>query len=117
MTIDPFNLEGLRLPPGQLPEKSVTVPLQLQKRRKHFIKVPWTWHERLAKARHAATHKVALQILYQHWKNGGKPFTLANNALNGVSRWQKSRALAELEAFGLITVQRRKRKSPLVTVV
>jgi hypothetical protein len=53
-------------------------------------------------ARHAATYKVAAQILYQYWKNNGEAFTLGNSALNGVSRWQKSRALAELEAFGLI---------------
>jgi hypothetical protein len=117
MTIDPFSVENLRLPPSEIDKKSVTVPLRLQKRRKHFIKVPWTWHERLVEARHTATYKVAAQILYQYWKNNGEPFTLGNNALNGVSRWQKSRALAELEAFGLIAVERRKRKSPLVTVV
>jgi hypothetical protein len=118
MTIDPFNLENLRLRPGF--EKSVTVPISVpgknRKRQKHFIKVPWTWHERLLKARHAATHKVALRILYQHWKDGGKPFTLANK-LDGVSRWQKCRALAELEVFELITVDRRERKSPLITVI
>jgi hypothetical protein len=117
MTIDPFNLENLRLPPGQLPEKSVTVPLRLQKRRKHFIKVPLTWHEQLMGHRQSATYKVAAQILYQHWKNNGGPFVLSTCTLKGVSRMQKSRALAELEAFGLITVERRKRKSPLVTVV
>jgi hypothetical protein len=119
MMIDPFNLENLRLRPGF--EKSVKVPISLpgknRKRQKHFIMVPWTWHEWLLGTRHAATFKVAHHVLYQHWKNRGKPFTLSNVALDGVSRGQKSRALAELEALGLITVDRRMRKSPLIAVV
>jgi hypothetical protein len=115
MTIESFDLEKLRLPPGH--EKWAVVPVKIQKRRKHFIKLPLTWHERLVESRQLATYKVAAEILYRYWRNNGEPFTLANCALKGVSRWQKGRALAELEAFGLITVQRRKRKSPLVTVV
>jgi hypothetical protein len=120
MTIDPFNLEAIRLPPGMLPEKTVTLPISVRgknrKQQKLFIMVPLSWHERLLKARHAATLKIALHSLYQHWKSGGKPFALTNN-LSGVSRWQKCRALAELEAFGLITVDRRVRKSPLITII
>jgi hypothetical protein len=115
MTIESFSLEKFRSTRGH--EKWAVVPAKIQKRRKHFIKVPWTWHERLMEHRQTATYKVAAEICYRYWRSNGEPFTLANCDLKGVSRGQKNRALAELEAFGLITVERRKRKSPLVTVV
>jgi hypothetical protein len=44
---DDFDLEKLRLPPG---EKWAVVPLKIQKRQRHFVKVPWTWVERLKNA-------------------------------------------------------------------
>jgi hypothetical protein len=119
MTIDPFILENVRLRPGF--EKTMTMPISVpvsrknQKRQKHFILVPWIWYEQLLKARHTATLKIALQILYKHWKNDGKTFELSTCIFGNVSRRQKRQALAELEAFGLITVERRKCRSPLVT--
>ena len=96
----------------------VMVPGKVQKRREHFVRVPWTWVERLTNARHTATYRVALFVLYRHWKGGGKPFTLSNTAVEdqGVSRWTKWAALGELEQLGLITVERRVRRSPKVTV-
>jgi hypothetical protein len=49
----------------------------------------------------------------------GKPFTLSNGALalENVSRWEKPRALSELEEAGLIVIERRKRKTPRITVL
>jgi hypothetical protein len=126
MTIedDPFDLEKLRLRPENVRaytdgagEKWATVPLKLQRRRRQFVKVPWTWIERLANTRQAATFKVALYVLHKNWRSGGKPFTLSNSAVEGVSRWQKWRALDELEHIALITIKRRKRKTPLITAV
>jgi hypothetical protein len=35
----------------------------------------------------------------------------------GISRWSKWRALNELERLGLITVERRKRKSPIIRLI
>ena len=114
---DPF--EGLALTDEQVKERLAVVPRKIQKRRKHFILVPWTWAERLAEANYIGTYRTALHLLYQHWKKRGEPFTLANGMLakDGVSRWQKWRALKELERLGLIRVERRPRKSPLITVV
>ena len=95
------------------------VPRKIQRQRRHFVKVPWSWIERLAGAHYIASYRVALHLLYQHWKNGGQPILLANGMLRreGVAPDTKWRALRELERLGLITVVRRPRKSPLVTVI
>jgi hypothetical protein len=94
-------------------------PEKMRKRRRQFIKVPFTWYERLNAARHIATYRVALYVLYLHWKHGGQPFPLANGmlAMEGVNRFRKSDGLRELETLGLVRVDRRQRKSPMVTVV
>jgi hypothetical protein len=115
---DPFDLEKLRLHP-KANEKWAVVPLKVRRRRRHFVKVPWTWVERLVEARYIATYRVALYVLYRHWETHGKSFTISNGAiaLEGVSPKQKWRGLGELERFGLITIERRKRKTPRVTVI
>ena len=110
---NPFaDLDALRLS-----EHLASVPEKIRKRRQQFVKVPWTWIERLIAARQIATYRVALFVLHQSWKARGEPFTLSNGAVNGVSRWQKWRALRELEQLGLITVERRERKSPRIAVI
>lgn len=103
----------------RIDEKWVAVPKKIQKRRKGFTMVPGLWQERLTKARRIATYRVALHILRRHFESGGEPFTLSNGAaaLEGVTRWRKWEALAELEKLGLITVERRKRRSPRITVL
>jgi hypothetical protein len=85
-------------------------------RRRRFIIIPELWIERLEGARHASTYRVALRILQRNRQSRGQPFLLPNN-IGGVSRWAKSTALVELEEAGLIQVERRNRKSPLVTAV
>jgi hypothetical protein len=94
------------------------VPKKIRKRREHFVKVPWTWIERLAGAS-GQTYRVALCLLYQHWKGGGGPINLANGMLllDGVTRYSKWKALGDLERRGLITVERRRRRSPIVRVI
>jgi hypothetical protein len=86
-----------------------------RERRKHFVKVPWNWVERLA-GTGGQVHQVALHLLYLHWKGKGAPVKLSNRALNmyGVSAESKRRALRVLESSGLITVERLSRKSPTV---
>ena len=98
-------------------ERRAVVPRKIQKRRRHFVKVPWSWVERLTRARHIVTYRVALHILYEHWRAGGRPCTLANGAVEGVARGTKWRALRELEHLGLVTIERHKRKAPRVTAV
>jgi hypothetical protein len=67
----------------------------------------------------ASTYKLALFLIYEHWRNGGRAIRLANAALAevGVTRRTKGQALAELERFGLIKVERRRQASPLVTLL
>jgi hypothetical protein len=85
--------------------------------REQFIIVPMTWKDCLTKAVHASTFKLALHLLYQHWKTDGAAIKLSNTTLDGMSGKQKWRGLRELEKLGLVAVERRKRRSPLVRVV
>jgi hypothetical protein len=87
-----------------------------KRRRRRFIIIPEMWIERLEGARHVSTYRVALRILQRNRQCEGQPFPLPNN-IGGVSRWAKSTALKELEKAGLVQLERRKRKSPLVTRV
>jgi hypothetical protein len=117
MIEDPFDLKAFALPPEMVRERSVSVPRKI--RHGHWIQVPCWWVERLAKAtRYRVTFIVALHLLYEHWRHRGRPIKLANGALEmeGVPRGTKWRALKELEQAGLISVQRRRRKSPVITV-
>ena len=87
-----------------------------KRRRRRFIIIPEMWIERLEGTRHVSTYRVALRILQRTRQCEGQPFPLPNN-IGGVSRWAKSTALKELEKAGLVQLERRKRKSPLVTGV
>jgi hypothetical protein len=123
---DPFDLDNLRLPPEKevrratprkLQERRVT-PRKLQKRSEQFIMMPFSWFDRL-KGASGQTYRVALSLLYLAWKAEGGPVKLANGmlAIDGVSPASKWRALADLENLGLVAVERRPGKSPLVRLV
>jgi hypothetical protein len=116
---DPYaDLKRHRLTPEMLAQLAV-VPRQVRRRRAQFVKVPGIWVEKLARARCIATYRLALHVLYRHWIGSGEPFTLSNGMteMEGVTRWSKWRALTELEQLGLITIERRYRKSPRILVV
>jgi hypothetical protein len=110
---DPYDLENLRLSP-ELEVRRVT-PRKLQKRREQFVMVPFSWLDRL-KGASGRTYRLALLLLHLSWRTKGGPVKLANGMLklDGVSRYSKWRALTELERRGLITVERRFRKSPQI---
>jgi hypothetical protein len=100
------------------PIKSKVIEAIKLRRKNKFVKVSVEWMDRLNCARRASTFKVALALLYRHWKAGGnQPVTLPNTGLVGVARGTKWRGLAELENLGLITIERRRRQSPLITVL
>jgi hypothetical protein len=56
--------------------------------------VPWSWVERLQKAKRVSSSRLALVLVYEHWRTGGRPLVLSNVALqagntaDGVDRWQ-----------------------------
>jgi len=115
---DLFDLEKFRLGPEDLKAYvGKAAATARARRRDRFIIVPGTWADRLAAARHASTLKLALHLLHQHWKNGGQPVPLSNVSLTsaGIGRRSKWRALGELERLKLIEIERRRRKSPLIT--
>jgi hypothetical protein len=62
---------------------------------------------------------VWIWLLHLYWENHSRTFRLPNERLQkyGVSRFAKARALRELEAAGLIQVEREDRKSPTVTLL
>jgi hypothetical protein len=84
-----------------------------------FVKVPLWWAAEVAKATKSPGVMVWVRLLYLAWDNGMRPVPLANVKLKncGVSRKIKNRVLRDLERAGLITVERRFGKSPVVTLV
>jgi hypothetical protein len=111
-----FHPDNLRM---EANEVRAVVPRKIKQRHEHFIQVPGIWKERLTKVKYISTYRVALHILMRDFETRGKPFTLSNGALalENVPRWEKARALSELEAAGLIMIERRNRKSPQITVL
>jgi hypothetical protein len=120
---DPFDLDNLRLTPeaaAAMGRAAAAKPARAQpkRQRQQFVMVPWWWVERLKGARYTATFLVAHHVLLQHWKTGGRPVPVSNMALKplGVSRWAKWRALQELKRLGLVNIQTRHRRVPLITL-
>jgi hypothetical protein len=81
--------------------------------------MPWAWANALASS--DASEKVwvvACHILYETWRAKGQPIKLPNGMLArcGVSRFAKYRALEKLEQLGLVSIEWRAKKSPIVAI-
>jgi hypothetical protein len=89
------------------------------KKKDAFVKVPLWWAAEAAKATHSPAALVCIYLLHASWKEKSLTVSLPNGWLkqHGVSREVKRRVLRDLEAAGLIAVERTDRKSPLVTLV
>ena len=83
-----------------------------------FHQVSGDWELRLLEAKRVSTYKLATELLYRHWLDKGKSIAVTNRvaAAAKLSARSKSRALAELEQLGLITVDRTLRRSPQVVL-
>jgi hypothetical protein len=116
MDSDGFDLGQLRLAPEQIAK--LTRPGQPKKWRRHFVHVPWHWVERLRGAKCVSSYRLALLLLYESWRLGGRPITLSNVSAfaEGLPRRTKWRALGELESLGLVQVRRRARHAPRVVL-
>jgi hypothetical protein len=105
-------LELLRIAEGEQPGPA------RRRRREQFVQLPWTWIERLKDARGCIWY-IAVLLLHRNWKSrDGGPIKLTNVVLkfDSVSRRSKWRALVKLEQLGLIAIERRQRKSPLIRI-
>ena len=116
---DPFDIKRLGINPTKF--AAPPIPAKIRRRREQFVMMPLWWYEKLLgkPAIAGRTILVAIYLLHLDWKHHGKPFKLPNGMLkyDGVSRHSKWRALPDLERRGLITVERRRRKSPIVRVL
>jgi hypothetical protein len=84
-----------------------------------FTKLPDEWDYQLVRMEaDGCTWRVAVHLLREVWRTGNNRVKLANVTLKqrNVSRWSKQRALDQLGRAGLISTERRPRKSPIVTV-
>jgi hypothetical protein len=115
-----FDLTRLRVAPARLQEMQQRAKAKRSKGwHRFYVRVPWAWVERLRGTQRASTYQLALLVLYEDWKAGGQPVVLSNilAEAEGLSRRAKWRALAELEKRGLVTVERRPRQSPRLSLM
>jgi hypothetical protein len=88
------------------------------KRTDAFAIVPLWWAARATKAGRNINLMVCVDLVYRAWrargKAGVKTFTMPNS--KGVDRRTKHHTLRALEKAGLIAVEWRERKSPIVTL-
>lgn len=93
---------------------------KLKRKREPFVTIPVRAIEEVAKAINDNKLIVLVDLLYRRFQAHSAPFAFLNTRLEkplgvNVARVVKHRVLRGLEAAGIITVDRRKRKSPIVT--
>ena len=82
-----------------------------------FVKVPKMWQVRLAETRaEGSTYRVALFLLDQASFSPQVTLSTARMRKLGVSRNGKRGALQQLRQAGLIAVEERANKNPIITV-
>ena len=122
---DTFDLGALALTPETLAElaeaRKQAQPKRVRPARPEaFVKLPYERTLAAAGRLGNAPLAVLVELAYQAFKTHRNVVPLANAALRsvGVSRLAKLRALRQLEASGLVAVDRRgKGRSPLVTLL
>ena len=110
---DPFDREQIRVDPERVIKRA-----KPKRWRRHYVNVPWHWVEQLRASKRICTYRVALLLLYEHWRTGGKPILLSNVGVRGegLARRSKWNAITELQGLGLINVEAVPRKSPRITL-
>ena len=88
------------------------------KAQRYFVKVPLVWLQKLEGAP-GQTYCLALHLLFLHFRGRGAAIVLANRTIQreGIPRQSKRRALRDLERRGLVEVDWRPRRSPIVWVL
>ena len=116
---DSFDVNALRIDAADSAFVSKTAGTRKAKWQRKFVRVPWAWVDRLKTTNRGSTYRLALLLIYEHWRTGGRPIRLSNAMLagDGVTRKSKWRALRELEQLELVKIERQPRKSPVVTLI
>jgi hypothetical protein len=108
-----IKLEEIRIDPNDptlKPAKGPTGSRHRVRAPKHFVMVPLGWVARLEGAS-GQVYRLALVLLFLHWKGNNKSVKLANRAVgaDGIPPQTKRRALRELENRGLVRIDWRER--------
>jgi hypothetical protein len=117
--LDALRLGGPVLPDPHVPVRRVELPSQRRRKAGRFIPpLPLPWYLR-ACCLPGKAPVVAAALWYLRRVRKSNPVRLTGAALRefGVTRQAKYRALPALEAAGLISVRRRGRKNPEVTIL
>jgi hypothetical protein len=119
VTDDTFRVEGLKLKYADIEKLRANEVKRRPRQKLGFVMMALGWKNQLYKAHYACTLKVGIELHYLSYKSFHKPFVLTNVAAAriGIDRQAKYRALRELQALGLIAVEQRPRKSPMITVL
>ena len=113
------HFDWSRMPDIQIPSRRVELPSTKKRKARHFIPpIPLGWFQRVCQLPGKAP-VLASVLWYLYRLKKSRTFVLAQGRLNGfgISRWAKCHALKALEAAGLVSVERRPKKSPVVTIL
>jgi hypothetical protein len=114
MTKDDFNIAGLTIDPTDTTLVPARAPGRRSdhKARRYFVKVPWAWVQKLEGASGQAC-LLALRILVWHFRERGASIELSNKRAEMPSS-SKRDALRDLERRGLVAVQWRGKRAPVI---
>jgi hypothetical protein len=103
----------------RLAQLEAAAPPAKCKKRRPFVMVPLETMAVACAALNCRKALVWLWLMHQVWKTKKRTVPVPNKALAalGVTRDVKRQALDQLEAAGLVTVDRRPKKTPLITVL
>jgi hypothetical protein len=103
---------------GALPATTAVGSARRQ-RREPFAAIPLAWAARATTATNCPKAMVWVWLIHRAWKMRSGTVAVPNGALAeyGVTRKVKNNALRQLERAGLIAVERRPRKTPVVTML
>jgi hypothetical protein len=109
-----FDPAKLQLNPEQLAKARAA---KGRRKQKSYAQLAMSLGRHLAGAS-GQTYATMWMLVYQHWKGKGGPVRLTNRWLAdyGVTRIGKHRALKDLAQRGLVVVDSRPHRSPLVTL-
>lgn len=95
-----------------------TPTIPTRRRKDPFVMVPLDLAAAMAKATNTQQAFVYMALLYAAWRAKGKPFAFTNVQLDQakIGRFVKRRTLDALQAAGLIEIEQRPGRAPIITL-